>query len=151
MRMLSIDLGKTGAWAMFTDNALDCVADLATDNAGRLDPDPIFELAVEADQIVVEKLHAMPLGSAANFSQGRMTGAIHAIAALVHCPLLEVRPQAWKKGLGFTASGSREQKLEAREMAGRLYPEFISEFSRVKDHDRADAVLIGHYLLTVTP
>lgn len=51
-----------------------------------------------------------------------------------------VNPQVWKKRFGL---GS--EKNDSRACCVRLYPG--APITRVKDHNRAEAILLGHYLL----
>lgn len=51
-----------------------------------------------------------------------------------------VNPREWKKFFGL-----RTDKNAARECCARLYP--TAPVKRVKDHNRAESVLIGHWLL----
>lgn len=50
-------------------------------------------------------------------------------------------PQAWKKLYGIAGP----DKERAREIASNLYPALAPMLNRVKDHNRAEAVLIAHY------
>jgi crossover junction endodeoxyribonuclease RuvC len=51
-----------------------------------------------------------------------------------------VEPRQWKKRYGI-----RNDKDHARQVAGALYPD--APVKRVKDHNRAEAILIAHYWL----
>lgn len=52
-----------------------------------------------------------------------------------------VQPQTWKALYGLGGA----DKSDGRAMAARLYPALASEFRLVKDHDKADAMLIAHF------
>ena len=67
-------------------------------------------------------------------------GLIEGVIQARHYPHTLVRPQDWKKALGLTSN-----KEQARARAIRLYPEAAPLLSRVKDHNRAEALLIARY------
>jgi hypothetical protein len=91
--------------------------------------------------VILEHTHAMPLGGIANFRQGNTRGVILAMIAAHGHRLIEVRPQDWKRDLGLPKS-----KTESLKMARAFYPCFAeSHLRRKKDHDRAEALLIGHW------
>lgn len=75
-------------------------------------------------------------------SQFDTFGVLRALVGSKVCPggVHMVNPQTWKKlyGLGSEKDASRACCL-------RLYPN--APVTRVKDHNRAEAVLIGHWLL----
>lgn len=51
-----------------------------------------------------------------------------------------VAPKDWKKAMGLTTD-----KEQARARAIRLFPEAAQSLARVKDHNRAEALLIAKY------
>jgi hypothetical protein len=53
-----------------------------------------------------------------------------------------ITPQEWKKFYGIG-----HDKDKARQVATTLYPESAGFFKRIKDHNRAEACLIAHWLL----
>jgi hypothetical protein len=57
-----------------------------------------------------------------------------------HAAMCYVNPREWKKFFGL-----KTDKNAARECCLRLYPS--APVKRVKDHNRAESVLIGHWLL----
>jgi hypothetical protein len=59
-----------------------------------------------------------------------------------------VQPTAWKKFFGLV--GVDTSGAAARGMATKLYPGAAHAFSRVKDHNRAESLLIAHWLLRTT-
>ena len=65
-------------------------------------------------------------------------GLIEGVIGARHYPHTLVAPKEWKKGLGL--SDSKEQ---ARAKAIRLWP--LAPLTRVKDHNRAEALLIAKY------
>jgi hypothetical protein len=53
-----------------------------------------------------------------------------------------ITPQEWKKFYGIG-----HDKDKARTVATTLYPDAAAFFKRIKDHNRAEACLIAHWLL----
>ena len=59
-----------------------------------------------------------------------------------------VSPSTWKKAIGLPpTSDPALGKDQARARATELYPTHAGTFIRKKDHNRADAALIGRYLV----
>lgn len=89
-------------------------------------------------------------------------GGIRAVAVLSGNPLTLVRPMEWKEALGLVTRTPRGQgttltpkekavkKKEGKEaavsLAISLYPDAAKFLTRKKDHDRAEALLLAHYL-----
>lgn len=100
----------------------------------------IFGLARESVTVVIERPIPMPsLPAQTIASQFDTFGALRAVLARYGDSLI-VNPRDWKKiyGLGNDKSASRA-------CAQRLYPALALDLHRVKDHNRAEAVLIAHY------
>jgi hypothetical protein len=72
-------------------------------------------------------------------SQFDTFGVIRAVV-MRHAAVECVAPSIWKKIYGFG-----KDKAEARACCKRLYPG--AAVARVKDHNTAEAILIGHWLL----
>jgi hypothetical protein len=70
-------------------------------------------------------------------------GAIRGVLAAMLIETHFVTPQRWKKLFGL--KGGDDAKIEARRCAMRLYESATPQLSRVKDHNRAEAILIAHY------
>lgn len=102
------------------------------------------ELSMFAKSIrfaVIEQVHSMPgQGIASTFSFGRSTGQLEGLIAASFIPFFSVSPQAWKKAFKLTSS-----KTESLELAVKLFPDDVTRFSRVKDHNRAEAALLAAY------
>lgn len=82
-------------------------------------------------------------GSASIFSLGMTAGIIEGVVVALGLRHEMVPPAEWKKKLGLSAKGV-DKKAVARTMAVRLFPQ-SNFFARVKDHNRAESALIGHY------
>lgn len=79
----------------------------------------------------------------------RSLGAIEAIFDVLRMPCALVDPQAWQRLYGL--KGKTKEKREhgalpaAIVTARQLYPAAAPLLARVKDHNRAEALLIAHY------
>jgi crossover junction endodeoxyribonuclease RuvC len=97
-----------------------------------------------ADVLVgIESLHAMPssmCSGVGNFSLGRSSGVFEGIFASLHIPFQKIPPQRWKKVM---LDGLPKEKGSSVVVAKRLFPGV--SLSRVKDHGRADALLIAEF------
>ena len=88
---------------------------------------------------VLERVSSMPQqGVAGVFSLGDTMGCIRGVIAARGYPLTYVTPQRWKKYYGLASD-----KELARAKAIQLYPE--ADFGRKKDHNRAEAALLGRW------
>ena len=77
-------------------------------------------------------------GVASMFSFGHTAGSIEATVATLGLAMTLVPPTQWKRAMNLT-----KDKNHARAQAARLYPE--ASVHRVKDHNRAEALLIARY------
>lgn len=101
--------------------------------------------------VVFEDVRARPMGNAESHfnsfhSQNSLVlsrGLITACIDIAGFECKAVQPQTWKATYGLGGA----DKKDSREMAQRLYPALASEFSRVKDHNKAEALLIAHFAL----
>jgi crossover junction endodeoxyribonuclease RuvC len=148
--VIGIDPGVTGALATHQDGRLIEVFDMPV-LGGRVDGAALRDLlsGYEDDEdvtVYLEDVHAMPKnGSIASFSLGLNTGIIIGVTQTLSHPLVRVRPLAWKRKMGVMNT----DKNALRGMAREIYPSFADRFKRVKDHNRAEAVLISRYGVTV--
>ena len=133
----SIDPGVTGAIIRWHDEHIDVIDIDLTDLyvlSGQLARGPAT--------VILETTHARPItGSKGNFQQGETRGILRGICATHGHRIEEVRPQRWKADLGLIGTG----KNASRDLARHLYPQLADSLKRVKDHDRAEAILIGHW------
>jgi len=91
--------------------------------------------------IVIETPIAFPGQHSATTAASFLTaGHIEGVVAARHYAHELVRPRDWKKALEL--SDSKEQ---ARARAIRLWPPAAKLLERVKDHNRAEALLIAKY------
>ena len=91
--------------------------------------------------VVIETPIAFPGQHVATTAAAFLTaGLVEGVVAARHYRHTLVAPKEWKKALGL--SDSKEQ---ARARAIRLFPALADELKRVKDHNRAEALLIAKY------
>lgn len=147
MRILGIDPGITGAVAFLDNGICTHVQDLPM-LAGEVDGMALWaglRLAHEMtpiDMVFLEETHAMPkTGSMANYSQGFSKGAIVTALRIASLPITRVQPSVWKTKLGLRG----KDKDFGRRLAMELFPDQVDRISRVKDHNRAEAMLIARY------
>ncbi len=90
----------------------------------------------------LEAVHSMPgQGVRSMFSMGHGLGLWEGILAALGVPYTLVTPQRWKREM----MGSVTDKDAARVRAVQLFPHLAGELARVKDHGRAEALLIAEY------
>jgi hypothetical protein len=92
---------------------------------------------------VLEDVHAMPSsvsGSGANTSLMHSKGVIEGVLSVLRIDTRPVGSQTWKRVYGLKAD-----KSQSLEKARALYPSAGDSLTRVKDHNRAEAVLLAHY------
>ena len=93
----------------------------------------------EGGEIAIEMLYARPGQSAsAMWTFARAVGAITAICELTNYPCHMVRPQVWRNY--FNLDNGKDASLDVARM---FWPE--APLKRKKDHNLADALLIGEY------
>jgi crossover junction endodeoxyribonuclease RuvC len=89
----------------------------------------------------IENARAMPRqGVTSMFRYGRVAGAIEGVVAAQLIPLTLVEPATWKRHLRLNSS-----KEGCRARALQLLPSAAGELQRVRDHHRAEAILLGFY------
>jgi hypothetical protein len=80
-------------------------------------------------------------------SQGRTVGVIECLFECMGLDVERVYAQSWKRFYGLTGKTTEgdDPAARARELATTLYPSLGFDLSRGCDHNRAEAVLIGHW------
>lgn len=88
---------------------------------------------------IVERVSAMPgQGVSSTFKFGSALGSLLATLQVYGLPIEFVTPSKWKAGLGLG-----REKLAALHRARLLFP--AAPLDRVKDHGRAEALLIAYW------
>lgn len=166
MIALAIDIGLTGALAAVDGYGTARVIDLPTvpDGKTRRLCGRGLILAIrefvppgEPAQLVFEDVRARPLGNGGAHgntmhSQASLFGvrrAVEAVCDIARVEMATVQPATWKRSYGLIRL--KDEKPEAckergRQVALKLYPALAADLGRKKDHDRADAVLMAHWL-----
>lgn len=157
---VGIDPGLTGAIAAISSrNGYLAVFDMPTMANGKgnskiknmVDPGELlriitsFAMLADTCHVALERIASMPgQGVASMFSMGDTFGACRAVVACAGIPMEIITPQQWKK---FYNIGKDNKKEVARAKAIQLYPS--ADLARKKDHNRAEAILIAHYLMKI--
>lgn len=108
----------------------------------------------------LESVASMPgQGVSSMFSMGHTLGSIASVLACLQIPYVMVHPQEWKKHYGLKnpvvmvknkKTGELKAKKkkdpgQSRALAIQRFPEASQWLERVKDHNRAESLLIAHY------
>lgn len=86
-------------------------------------------------------------GVSSAYTAGRIMGTIEGVLAALGIPVTYVHPSVWKKAMGL----NNKSKGDAINRALQLYPQVAPQLTRVKDHGRAEALLIYHYAHSKEP
>lgn len=150
MIILSVDPGLDGAWAAIKDGRLIALKDLPTVGdgtrrmvSGTLLADQwstLIEREGPVSRVVVERVAARPgQGVSSMYRFGFVCGVIDGVAGGLNLPISYVTPTVWKRHFNLPSD-----KDAARALAVQTWPEIAAQaFSRVKDHGKAEAALIG--------
>ena len=138
--IIGIDPGVTGA--------IGCLSpDAPTPLVWDMPPNPrdLYERLVSFHPMVsvsaiVEQAQAMPKqGVSSTFKTGYGYGVIIGVLASLGIPYETVTPSVWKRAMGLQG----KDKDASRSLARCYWPD--APLSRVKDHGRAEALLIAEY------
>jgi len=151
--LIGVDPGKTGAMAMRVGTEI-----LIFDFENPLGVMKLRELRDQGFEMhaVIEKVNSMPKqGIVSAFNFGMNFGLWQGIMKTLMIPYDLIVPLKWQnemfdfqpiKRVGIKpAQWSAMRKKFSLERAKNLYPEKMGELARVKDHNRADALLIMGY------
>lgn len=101
--------------------------------------------AAESVVCVIERVSVMAGGENQRYAGGQLMHAAGVIEGVLSCVIGEpefVTPNKWLGYYGL--GGKRSSKAASVEVARRLYP----DLPRVFGHDKAEAVLIAHWMLS---
>lgn len=153
--LYGLDPGITGAIAVLVNGDLLDVQDIPVRNEGsgtvkrRVDAAGLAaiirawrsQLGPDSEHAMIERVSSMPgQGVASTFSLGHTAGACEATLLTLGCPVHFAAPATWKR-----AAGLGRDKADSRARASLLYPTHAARWARVKDHGRAEAVLLARY------
>lgn len=147
--MLGIDPGLTGALALLEvsggGRTVDVqFADMPTARVGK---GSVIIEAILAEQIrqlrpdsaYVELVHSMPSqGVVSTFTFGMGFGIVRGVLAALAVPTRYLPPQQWGRAVALPKGDDA-----SRVRACQLFPAVAPQLRRVKDHGRADALLIA--------
>jgi len=161
---IAIDIGMTGALAIFADSIPVKVIDMPTRerSAGGREVDG-YKLAavlrgIRQEQsgasmlVVIERVYARPArfggegGSPGVTSSGKLMqgdGMVRGVVEALGMEIANVEPQKWKRHHGLLGT----EKDAARLLAIKLYPSMAGGLARKKDIGRADALLVGSWAI----
>lgn len=167
--ILGIDPGVSGALALLTEGgALLSVHDMPVTEAvigktkrRRVAPVLLARLMRELapDTVAIEQVQPMPRrkakgdaeggagggsGALSAFGLGRSLGVVEGVVAGLALPIVSSHPATWKRAMQLTSDKER-----SRQRALELWPAQANLFARKKDADRAEAALLGLYMLRV--
>lgn len=159
MLAIGIDPGVTGAVALVGDRYAE-VHDAPThtpNDKTRINPAGVARLlkrALTLEEFTGETHNALAAieyvstrrgeAAARALGYGQGHGVYLGALAVLDLPPVIVTPAKWKKALGLDAK--QNGKTDALMLARRLFPGFATMLDREKDHGRAEALLICHWL-----
>jgi len=157
MIVLATDPGLSGAVVLIGHDSLSVKRDFRSweDIA-----EAITEMALQADVGVVELVHSMPgqgvasmfsFGASAGVALGSYRSAGFSIHDIRRKPLIEVTPQRWQAYywdlLGAPRGKGARANFDSPIVARVFRPDAAQYLKREKDHNTADAILIGLWKL----
>jgi Holliday junction resolvasome RuvABC endonuclease subunit len=141
MRVLGVDPGVSGAYALLGSNGLAAIVDdlpVVNRQVDAAEWRRVIE-RLKPDIAVVEIVHSMPgQGVASTFKFGMAAGLIRGVLLGAGVPIFDAAPTVWKKH--FKLVGSDGEK--SRALAIQRFPTSPA-LARKKDHNRAEALLIA--------
>lgn len=146
MKIASIDVGFSGAIAVFDTNKKSVevrrMPVIRSNKKDELDETEIRKIIRGVEHVYIEKATAMPkqgVVSTGRFLMGY--GMLRGICAGLGVPYSIVLPQRWKKAV---MDGMGKDKRASVLRAKQLFPDI--ELGK-NDHGKADALLIGFYVM----
>ncbi len=152
--VVGIDPGKTGAIAAIGSNGEVQIWDYPGDETSVIVLLNDLKEWGNPYMVVLEMQQAMPKqGVSSAFDLGVNFGGWRMAIAAFGWPHRFVRSAEWKKNLGYPAkvpgmdAAKRKKILKEHSLtlARQMYPQAVELMTRVKDHDRAEALLLAHY------
>lgn len=147
MRVLGIDPGLSGAYAVLEYGALITAADFPIIGSGkrhRIDGGAFADALrplLPVGYACIEQVGAMPKqGVSSTFKFGFSAGQILGVIEALEIPIMWVTPPRWKRDLRLSSD-----KEASRCRAIEWWPNERARFARKKDHQRAEAALIARW------
>lgn len=148
MKVMGIDPGLDGAIATWDGKTLK-IADVqkmkAKSRGNELNVaalvDIFGELAVDCEVAYIETAGVRRgEGGGSGLKTGTTFGVLYGLSFCFCGVAYKVSPAKWKKKMGLS-----NDKHYSRTKAINTFPKFHHYFSRVKDHDRAEAAMLAYY------
>lgn len=158
MMVLAIDPGIDGAYAWhYGPRVAPLIDDLPTMGAKGNRQIDARTLAADIEALIrvngmpvtaiVEDVHAMPgNGVSTMFRFGQAKGTLLGICGALEIPVLMVSPSSWKRAMGLDSDGET-----SRLKALQRWPGLSAFLKRKKDHNRAEAALLGSWYYEFSP
>ncbi|HEY1431857.1 MAG TPA: hypothetical protein VGF39_09555 [Stellaceae bacterium] len=140
MRILGVDPGVSGGYAMLDSGAVVEIDDLPVVNKqiNAAHWRHVVE-RLEPEVAVVEDVHSMPKqGVASTFKFGMAVGLIRGVLIGAGVPIISVAPTVWKKFHHLIGDDGEK----ARALAISRFPR-LEGLARKRDHNRSEALLIA--------
>lgn len=157
MVVIGIDVGLDGGIAFFDDGKLFTVYDIPTftvksgkKNHREYNAHALAKILRkhsydDSTMAVMEKVNAFPgQGVSSVFKLGQGFGVWKGLLAALDVPFELVAPPVWKRAM---LPGMGKEKDASRMKAIELFPSAAHFFERKKDHGRAEAALMGEYMI----
>jgi hypothetical protein len=157
MITIGIDIGLTGALAAVDASGSATVHDLPTTTDGdkRICARSLILLirqfvpAGQSALVIFEDVRPRSFGNGGKqtnsmHSQGSMMrsrGIVEAVASIARLEVKTVQPQTWKRFYGLL----KTEKRASLEKARTIFPTIAHDLKRVKDHNRAESLLLAHW------
>jgi crossover junction endodeoxyribonuclease RuvC len=146
VRVLGIDPGLNGAWALYSGPGDVVIGDLPTvgEKTKREVSGALLAALIPGnlDLAVLELVHARPgNGVSSMFRFGEASGVCKGVLGATGVKWRTVTPQAWKAFHGLRGSEGED----SRKLALQLVPKAAQYLARKMDHNRAEALLIALY------
>ena len=102
--------------------------------------------AASVTYAVIERVHSWPGGGVAGmFKFGTVFGQILGVVQALNIPYELAEPAKWKREMRL--AGEDDKKEQARLRALELFPGLHTDLARKRDHNRAEALLLGQWQL----
>jgi hypothetical protein len=140
-RLIGIDLGKQGAFAVIDDYE-GALSVKTHDMPATLDAKRqlISDIGVVKCAWVERPFFPRMIGIKNAVTIAKAYGELKACLFFAGIPTFEVDPSTWKKSMHLTSD-----KNASRALASQYFPDCSDQWQRVKDDGRAEAALIAYY------
>lgn len=148
--VIAVDPGLSGAVAKIGRGGFDLYRDFQTPAQIALTIQKIAKEGRQVDLVSVEAVHAFPgqgVVSVWSFSEATAYAKAALCLTLPTVQAFEVQPQKWQQYWREYFEVGQSQEFDSRDLAGKLFPTYAGLFKRKKDHNSADAALIGAWAL----